>query len=150
VVPRWRAPGDDIFLAKFNASGTHLWSKRFGNASFQSGDSVAVDPQGNVFTTGYLMGSADFGGGTLTSAGATDVYLAKFSPTGAHLWSKRFGDSAGQAGSDVTVTSDGNVAVTGVFAGTLGFGGPPLGSAGGSDVFVAKFDPNGNHLWSKG
>lgn len=61
--------------------------------------------------------------------------------TGDHLWSKRFGDGAGQNGLGVAVDTDGNTLLYGSFDGTLDLGGPPLIGGG---VFVAKLDADGN------
>jgi hypothetical protein len=77
--PFLSAGGMDIFLAKFDGNGTHLWSQRFGHFNDQSGQSVAFDASWNVITTGYFQGIVDFGGDTLTSAGSSDIFLAKFS-----------------------------------------------------------------------
>ena len=57
-----------------------------------------------------------------------------------HLWSKRFGDGDDQHARSVAVDASGNVIVTGYFYGTIDFGGGALTSAGGGDIFVAKFD----------
>ena len=81
----------------------------------------------------------DFGGGPLTSAGGIDIFLAKFDPAGNHLWSKRFGDGFSQIGYSVTVDGADNVLFTGAFSGSVDFGGGPLTSAGGIDIFLAKF-----------
>lgn len=67
-------------------------------------------------------------------------------------WPQRFGssnttDTTGAYG--VALDSSGNVVVVGSFFGTVDFGGGPLISAGSSDVFVAKYKPDGTHLWSK-
>ena len=43
----------------------------------------------------------------------------------------------------------GNVFVTGIFSGTVDFGGGNLVSAGSVDIFVAKYNANGVHQWSK-
>ena len=69
----------------------HRWSERHGDAADQNGASLAADPAGNVYVAGYFQGEIDLGGGPLTSAGSTDVFLAKFSADGTHMWSKRFG-----------------------------------------------------------
>jgi hypothetical protein len=138
----------DVFVAKLDAAGNHLWSKRFGDASLQGAESIATDAAGNVLVTGYFEGTVDLGGGPLTSAGDSDIFVAKLDPAGNHLWSKRFGDASlqvGFGGSDAA----GNVLVTGYFEGTVDLGGGPLTSAGSYDVFVAKLDPSGNHLWSQ-
>jgi hypothetical protein len=131
----------DIFVAKFMSDGTHLWSKCFGDASYQQGYAVAADASGNVIVTGYLAGTADFGGGALASAGGNDIFIAKFGSDGAHLWSKRFGDANEQRAETVAADAASNVIVAGGFDGTVDFGGGALTSAGADDIFIAKFKP---------
>ncbi|MFT3766651.1 MAG: SBBP repeat-containing protein [Minicystis sp.] len=143
------AGNTDVFVASYDYAGTFVWAKRFGDAGAQSGVDVAVDKQGNTIVIGDFAGAIDFGGGTLTSAGMTDVFVAKFDSGGAFLWAKRFGDNQAQNGRGVAVDDAGNVHVIGTFASKIDFGGGALTSAGGTDVFVAKLDPDGNHLWSK-
>lgn len=148
------AGGSDIFVAKFDAAGNHVWSKRFGGASDQYAERVAVDGSGNVFVTGYFFGTVDFGGGVLTNAGpfGWDAFLARFDAAGNHLWSKRFGDDADthQIATSVVADGSGNVIVTGEFSGTVDFGGGGLTNTGwGDNVFLVKYDAAGNHLWSK-
>ncbi len=143
------AGGGDVFVMKLDPAGNHLWSKRFGDGAAQIGTGVAIDPAGDVVVTGHFEGSIDFGGGPLTSAGATDVFVAKLDSSGNHLWSKRFGQVDNQTSSGVATDSTGNVFLTGALSGTADFGGGLLISAGGPDVFIVKLDPNGNHLWSK-
>jgi hypothetical protein len=68
----------DIFVAKYaGTDGAHRWSKRFGSTGNDAGYGVTADGAGNVVTTGYFMGSVDFGGGILTSAGTFDIFLVK-------------------------------------------------------------------------
>ena len=143
------AGSEDIFVAKLDAAGDHVWSKRFGDADPQKGLSAAVDASGNAIVTGCFEGAVDFGGDSLTSAGSGDIFVAKFDAAGNHLWSKRFGDSTHQEGLNVMADALGNVIVTGFFRGTVDFGGGPLTEVGGFDIFVAKFDADGNHVWSK-
>lgn len=147
--PLTGAGASDVFVAKYDTRGVHLWSQRFGDASRQYSAGVAVDAFGNVVVTGYFQGTVDFGAGPLTSAGGYDIFVAKFDPSGTHLWSKRFGDAGGQYRSEITVDASGNVLLTGSFEGTMDLGGGPLTSAGGYDIFVAKLDPTGAHLWSE-
>jgi hypothetical protein len=144
------AGGPDMFAAKLAAAdGAHAWSKLFGDASGQYGEAVAVDATGNAYVTGDFSGTIDFGGGTLTSAGSTDIAVAKLAATdGAYVWSKRFGDASSQAPLTVDVSATGYVILAGRYAGTVNFGGNSLTSAGGEDVFVAKFGSDGAHRWS--
>jgi len=87
------------------------------------------------------MGTVNFGGGAITAGSSGDMFLAKFGPGGAHIWSKRFGDGSGAVGRAVAVDASGNAIVTGYFPGVVNFGGGALASAGGYDIFVAKFGP---------
>jgi FlgD Ig-like domain len=135
----------DIAVAKFDASGGHIWSQRFGNDSYLLAQSIAADGPGNVVITGYFAGTVDFGGGPLSSGGS-DMFLAEFDADGNHLWSKVFATAQGRS---VTTDGSGDVIVTGFLGGTADFGGGPLTSAGSLDIAVAKFDVNGNHIWSR-
>ena len=65
----------------------HIWSQRFGDEQGQSGAGLTVDNVGNIILTGDIHGSADFGGGELTSAGENDIFIASFDPDGNHNWS---------------------------------------------------------------
>jgi hypothetical protein len=71
------------------------------------------------------------------------------STLGKHLWSKRFGNDSTQAANAVAVDASGAAIIAGYFRGLVDFGGGELASAGGWDIFVAKFGSNGAHLWSK-
>jgi hypothetical protein len=143
------AGGADVFVTKLDPSGGHLWSKQFGANGYQTGYGVAMDPAGNVIVTGNFTGTMSFGGAPLTASGPGDVFVVKLDGSGAHQWSKRFGTSSGQVGYRVAVDGSGNVLLVGVFYGTIDFGGGVLTSAGAGDIFVAKLDPDGNHVWSK-
>jgi hypothetical protein len=139
----------DIFLASFTPSGTPLWSKSLGGAGYDQGSSVALDATGNVYVTGNFEGAVDFGTGSLQSAGARDVFVASFTPSGTPRWSKRFGGTGDDYASSVAVDGSGNVYVTGRFEGAVDFGTGSLQSAGAGDVFVASFTPSGTPRWSK-
>jgi hypothetical protein len=147
--PLTSAGNRDILLAKFDANGNHLWSKRFGDSNYQVGYSVAADASGNVVITGRFRETTNFGGGPLTTDGDDDIFVAKYDADGNHLWSRRFGDHGAQQGNAIAVDGAGNIALTGHFTGTLDFGGGPMTNTGPIDVFVAKLDADGNHLWSR-
>jgi hypothetical protein len=141
--------GSDIFVARFDKSGTHIWSKLFGDASDQTGNAVAADAWGNFAIAGYFEGTADFGGGVLTSAGERDIFIATFRPDDSSGWSKRFGDATSQFARGVAYDNIGSVLLVGDFYGVVNFGGEPHTSAGSADIFLAKFDHSGNFVWSR-
>jgi len=143
------AGGFDIFVAKYNSSGVHQWSQRFGSTSDDNGKSIAVDVSGNLIVTGAFQGTVDFGGGNLVSAGAADIFLAKYNTSGVHQWSQRFGGTGNDGGAGIAVDVSGNLIVTGSFQGTMDLGGGNLVSAGAHDIFLAKYDASGVHQWSE-
>jgi hypothetical protein len=143
------AGSNDIFIAKFDAGGNHIWSQRFGDTNNDVGNSVALDPLGNVIVAGWFAGTVDFGGGVLTSAGSDDIFIAKFDAAGNPIWSQNFGDASLDRGDDVAVDKLGNIVMAGHFQGSVDFGGGVLTSSGSTDIFVAAFDAGGTHLWSQ-
>ena len=78
------AGSGDIFISKLDASGSFVWAKQLGGTGFDVGNSITLDSSGNVYTTGYFLGTADFdpGAGTanLTSAGSGDIFISKLVP----------------------------------------------------------------------
>lgn len=138
----------DGFVAKVDANGKHVWSRRFGGPNDDRAFAVATDAAGNVVVTGVFSGTVDFGGGPLVASGSWDMFVVKLDATGNHLWSKRFGNDQQQEGKAVAIDAAGNIIVAGMFWGTIDFGGGAITSTG-IDVFVAKLDSAGNHVWSK-
>lgn len=78
----------DIFISKINGSGNYTWAINLGGTARDYAYSLAVDPSGNIYTTGWFEGTADFDPGSATvnlnSAGAFDIYILKIfqSPIG--------------------------------------------------------------------
>jgi len=139
----------DIFLAKLDAGGTHLWSQNFGDSDRQYGRCMALDGSDNIVFAGNYHGNVDFGGMPLSSAGGNDIYLVKFNSDGTHVWSQSFGDVAyNQFALGIAVDHFGKTVITGSNDGVVNFGGEPLMTMGESDVFIACFDPTGQHIWS--
>ena len=110
--------------------GSHVWSKQFGTG-LGSGNGIGVDGSGNLFITGYCIGTTDFGGGAVTGINDYGAFLVKLSASGAHVWSKRFPGSYDDYGNGVAVSGSGNVVVTGYFPGTIDFGSGSLSNLGG-------------------
>ncbi|WP_437276231.1 hypothetical protein WME90_33975 [Sorangium sp. So ce375] len=146
----------DVVVARFDATGAHQFSRRFGDGATQHATAVAVDEAGNAFVTGEFSGTLDFGEGrqgerfTLESQGKSDVFLVKLDAAGHVDWAKRFGGAGEQAGTGVAVDGDGDIVVVGRFSGEIDFGGEkPLTTDAKTNLFVVKLDPSGDHVWSK-
>jgi hypothetical protein len=153
------AGSDDIFIAKYNTSGTLQWILRGGGASGDSGDAIAVDGSGNVYVTGIFQSTANFntpsvnGSNELVSAGSFDIFIAKYNTSGTLQWLRRGGGTSGDFSNGIAVDGSGNVYVTGYFQVTANFntpsasGGNELISAGNRDIFIAKYNTSGTLQW---
>ncbi|MGK3982058.1 hypothetical protein WME99_03435 [Sorangium sp. So ce136] len=152
--------GNDIFFAMLAPDGALLWQKAFGNSLYDTASQVAFDATGNVFLAGVFQGSVDFGGGALVALGTKpNLFVAKFDPTGKHLFSRSFGDSERQDVASIAIDPSGNAVITGTFLGEIDLDGAVLTSKGtatdpngqstGGDIFIAKLGPGGEHLWSR-
>ena len=143
------------FLAKFDPNGNNLWAQAFGAAgSGQAAEAVAADAAGNVIVTGGFTGAFSLGGPSLVSQGGTnnyDFYLVKYDPTGKWLWDVTAGVAGGgESGVHVATDAAGDVLVAGAYQQAFSLGGPALAGGTSLGTFVAKFDPSGNWVWSKG
>ncbi|HNX03231.1 MAG TPA: SBBP repeat-containing protein [Candidatus Cloacimonas sp.] len=139
----------DIFVAKMDISGNWLWAQQAGGTDYDSGFSVAVDANGNIYVTGSFKESATLGTTTLTSSGSEDIFIAKLDSNGNWLWAKQAGGTYYDFGNSIAVDANGNSYVTGYFEYSATFGATTLTSSGESDIFVAKLNSNGNWLWAK-
>jgi hypothetical protein len=140
---------DDIFLLKLDTTGKLVWAKVVGSAQEDQGYAVAIDAAGDIFTAGSFEGTIDLGGGTLTTAGSTDLYVARFSPAGQAVWTRSFGGVSSDYASGIGLDAMGNVLVAGGFLGPVDFGTGTLTTPGYFDAFVAKLDPTGKTTWVK-
>ena len=141
----------DIFLTKFDANGNVIWVKNAGATGNDQGWAVATDPAGNVLLIGSFASSVlTLGSYTLTNTGNKDIYVAKFDSNGNVLWAKSAIGTGDDFGGSIISDINGNVYIGGSFVSpTLSFGTTTLTSAGSDDVYLAKYDSNGNELWAK-
>lgn len=144
------AQGFDVFVAKLDPSGGHLWSHRFGDAAIQNVVTVQSDGDGNVLLAGSFRGDLDFGKGLMTASCCNfDLYVAKLDKDGVTQWSKSFGDADDQGLNAGAVDSSGSLTIFGDFSGNVDFGGGDLVAVGNKSGFGARFDSLGSHVWSK-
>jgi len=130
----------DAFLAKYDSSGTLLWTRQIGTTVYDYGQSVAVDGLGNAYISGKTGGS--LGG---PNAGGDDAFLAKYDSSGTLLWTRQIGTMSFDWSYSVAVDGLGNAScISGTTSGSLG--GP---NAGGQDAFLAKYDSSGALLWTR-
>ena len=132
-----------VFADGFGASGS---------STPTTTEAVVTDVGGASYITGGFSGTVSFGNISLTSKGASNIYVAKLNPTGTVAWVNRMGganQSFGDLGRGIAVDGQGNTYVTGFYSGQGDFGPATLTSQGSRGVFVVKLDIAGNFQWEK-
>ncbi|MBI2966367.1 MAG: gliding motility-associated C-terminal domain-containing protein [Bacteroidetes bacterium] len=125
------AGSNDVYLAKFDTTGSLQWTKTIGGSAAEWSFSI-------VQTTdfGYIIGATTASYG----AGSDDFYVLKIDSQGSLLWTRTIGGTGTEWSRSIIQTSDGGFAITGF---TSSFG------AGGQDVYLVKLTANGNFEWSR-
>lgn len=135
------------FLAKLDTNGGLQWVRSFGSSSPQR---VSIDAEGNVALVGRLFGVANFGGSDLGQLGSA-IAVVKLDADGNHLWSSDFGlQTTNNYAIEGATDAAGNIHVAlELEQDMVDFGAGPIPHRDDVDVYIAKFDPDGNLLWGK-
>lgn len=151
----------DVFISKLNSSGGFIWAKKIGGTSVDSPNSIFVDASSNVHVIGNFQSSfidLDPGIGTFTasaSSGFDEIFIIKLNTTGVFQWGKQIGGNSYDLGLSISVDASGNVYALGNFYDTADMDPGPgtftltPGAPGFADIFISKFDVNGNFSWAK-
>ncbi len=146
---------DSAFAVKVNPKGELLWARYFGGDGSARAEGIAVNGEGDVYTTGHFSGTVDFkpmaGGQNLVAVGAQQIFMAKLTADGTFEWVHNLGGSPGNC-MDIKVDAEGNLFVAGVFHGRVQFGSkssPDQLVTSDYNLFVAKLKPDGQPLWAR-
>jgi uncharacterized delta-60 repeat protein len=153
---------DNFFIARHNPDGTLAWAKRVGGTELTDGvDGCGITTLSDDSTvvTGKFGGTVTFGQSepnqtVLTSAGSSDIFIARYNPDGTLSWVKSSGGEGYDDSLEVTSLSGCSAVIVGYFHGSATFGpGEPnqtiLTSAGFDDIFLACYNPDGTLAWAK-
>ncbi len=153
----------DIFVLKLSSAGAFGFVKSFGGTLADISNAIALDGAGNIYTTGYFSGTADFdpsaSTANLVSNGGGDAFISKLDNAGNYVWAKSFGGTTTtpDQGNAITIDEQGNVFVSGSFRATntataVDFDpGPGVDNkfaVGFTDIFVTKLTATGNYALS--
>jgi hypothetical protein len=151
-----------IFLSIQSAKSQNAslsWQTIYGSAADENYLAMSKDADGNIFVTGYFSGTCvipNSGGMTITSAGQSDIVIAKFTPEGTPIWFKTIGAAQSEEAVDITTDAAGNIYVVGSFSLPVDMNPAPgannvftLNPYALLDVFILKLDNNGNFVWAK-
>jgi hypothetical protein len=141
------------YLLKLNPDGSLAWLRHDSGTRVSWAHGVAALPDGSVWMVGHFTNAATFDGMTVTSRGASDIFVARYDAAGAIQWltsagGANAGESFGDSGNTISVTSDGTAYIAGELAGDqVRFDGISVNGSAGLDIFVAKLSPSGTFAW---
>ncbi|WP_437496176.1 MopE-related protein [Sorangium sp. So ce1099] len=122
-------------VSQLDGAATPLWTR---DVSPVARLRLAVDGLGNVVLAGSFSGTLGLGGSGLTSAGSSDMYLARLDPAGNVVFSESYGDAGRQSLVHLAVSADGAAVIAGTFAGAITLGESTLVAATAEDTFLAR------------
>ena len=128
---------NDGFAVHYDASGKLVWVKSVHGPATDYCLGVATDGHGTGFITGEFSETATFAGQTLTSAGATDIYVAALDASGNLLWLKQAGGAKGDNAYTMAWHPSGVLVIGGACTAPATFGGAGLQASGGADLYGA-------------
>ena len=143
--------GNAAAIVKQSSTGDMLWFAAITNGGngHARAQSVASAPGDGVYVAGNFVGTNWLGTNTLVDAGSGSIFLACFDAGGSNVWVKTISGSGGMFTSINCLVSDpsGNITLSGVFSGTVNFGGTNIITAAGQQTFLAQYDANGSLNW---
>ncbi len=145
------AGNDDIFLVKLDANGTVLWASSYGGNGDDYGNNLTTDINENVYLVGnFNSPSITIGSDNLVAVGTAKAFVAKFDSNGNPSWAAGSRGPSYDAGKCVTTDNNGNTYMAGEYYDyTVWFDTDSLMNSGQDDIFVVKYDMNGNEVWVK-
>ena len=139
----------------FSQGSNWLWARSAAGIKEESAKCIATDQNGNIVVAGqFSSNTITFGSTTLINAatnGTTDIFVAKYDPSGNVLWAKRAGGTDNDEVHGIAVANNtGDIYISGWYYGqTLSFGSISLVCVHAEDAFLAKYDPAGNITWAR-
>ncbi len=141
----------DTVLTKLDPDGHPLWNRLFEGTGLRYCNAVAVSQAGDIFVAGGSNAPRQTEEGLRPSIGKDHGFLTKAAPDGSHVFTLLFDTALDQEVQDVAIAANGDVLITGRFEGHIDLGGGELTARGFDtrNLFVARYDSDGNHLHSQ-
>lgn len=142
----------NFYLAKYNSNGNIVWVKGIGGNGWDESYSIAIDQNDNIIVTGLFKNDTlDFGSGNYLypQLNGDNIFIAKFNSAGVFQWAQcAYSDPVSSMMRSNFVTTDlsNNIYIAGMYEGNGHFGSISTSYAN-SNIFIAKYDANGNINW---
>lgn len=131
--------GQDVFLARYDASGALAWVRQWGSPGDDVAQDVEVDGTGAIAMGGSTTGSLAW-----DNVGGLDAFVARWTSAGVRTWARQLGTAADESGYGVATDASGTVYLAGSSTGAL-----VPGYVGGHDAYLASYTSDGTREWVK-
>jgi hypothetical protein len=146
----------DAYIMKWDSDGNVAWVKAFNGTMFTGIGGLKYDPVSNfIYVSGGFYGTTDFDPSPNVWELTTEYvmcFVCKLNTDGLLIWVFAVGTTSWPGAADIDVDDSGDLYITGGFFGTADFDPGPdtfnLVSNGGQDIFVAKYNNEGQLLWA--
>lgn len=141
------------FFLRLGQAGTYKLARLLGRdrSSVSVGSNLAVDRDGDLLLTGYFTGSLDCGGGQRFESPRNALYIARYTASGEHRWSRGVPSAAGHIlPGGLALDSASRVVVGGEYTDVVSFDPPLPRVQSQKNLFLLKLDRDGSSLWSRG
>ncbi|MDJ0533966.1 MAG: SBBP repeat-containing protein [Xenococcaceae cyanobacterium MO_207.B15] len=136
-------PSADAWIAKYDSNGNQLWIEQFGTDEGDETFGLDIDSEDNIYTTGWTRGNLGAPNNLNPDGEVTyDIWLAKYDTDGNQEWIEQFGTNTFDWSWDVATDLNDDIYITGWTLGSL-----EGSNAGSYDIWLAKYDSDGNQLW---
>lgn len=139
----------DIFLAKFSKEGGNIWAVKAGSESTDVATGLVIDDKGYVYVTGYFQSTADFEYRKIKSRGLSDIFIARYNPSGGINMLKYFGGRGSDEPIGIGIDAQGDIYFAGTFTERFSIVDKSINLNGTSSIFITKLSANGSPNWSK-
>lgn len=141
--------GKDVFFGCLDANGAWRWALSGGSVLDDEIAGVTIDGEGNHILAGAFWFSAAFGSIALEAGtNPKGIFLLKVSPLGEVSWGVAVNGTGLKGAGGVGTDQQGNIWLTGYFGGELLIGDTTLTASGQTNLFLAKFNPQGQLIWA--
>jgi hypothetical protein len=138
--------GSDAFLTKYSDDGTKAWTRILGSKGQEAASAIAFSNEGYIYFTGSTTSVSLDGQANNSWTGFEDAFLCKYSLDGGKVWTRLIGSAFDEVATALTIGVDGAIYLTGTTSSATLDG---RANNGGIDLFLTKYTPTGNKVWTR-
>jgi hypothetical protein len=128
-----------LSVSQADSQTSFIWGKQSGTNKEEYVLNHVSDQNGNIYVSGKTTGAFD-----KQNFGRNDGFITKIDSLGNTIWSKQFGTTMEEDILWSSIDEKGCIYITGSTTGTLGDK-----NSGKEDVFVIKYNPAGQIVWTR-